>query len=41
MERGARRGHLARLSRHKNFDVLGEYLEFDDLFDGHPLNGVL
>ena len=26
---------------HKSFDVLGEYLEFGDLFDGHPLTGVL
>ena len=27
--------------RHKSFDVLGEYLEFGDLFEGHPLSGVL
>jgi hypothetical protein len=25
----------------QTFDVLGEYLEFGDLFDGHPLTGVL
>ena len=25
----------------QSFDVLGEYLEFGDLFDGHPLTGVL
>ena len=32
---------LKRLGRHKSFDVLGEYLEFGDLFEGHPLQGVL
>ena len=32
---------LKRLGRHKSFDVLGEYLEFGNLFDGHPLGEVL
>ena len=41
MERGAHPAQLKRLGRHKSFDVLGEYLEFGDLFDGHPLGGVL
>jgi hypothetical protein len=30
-----------RLGRHTTFDVLGEYLEFGDLFEDHPLSGVL
>ena len=29
------------LGRHKSYDVLGEYMEFGDLFEGHPLTGVL
>ena len=41
MERGIHPAKLERLGRHKSFDVLGEYLEFGDLFDGHPLSGVL
>jgi site-specific recombinase XerC len=41
MDRGVHPAKLKRLGRHKSFDVLGEYLEFGDLFDGHPLNGVL
>ncbi len=41
MERGVHPAKLKRLGRHKSFDVLGEYLEFGDLFDGHPLSGVL
>ena len=41
MDRGEHPAKLKRLGRHKTFDVLGEYLEFGDLFDGHPLNGVL
>jgi site-specific recombinase XerD len=41
MERGIHPAKLKRLGRHKSFDVLGEYLEFGDLFDGHPLTGVL
>ena len=41
MDAGAHPAKLKRLGRHKSFDVLGEYLEFGDLFDGHPLSGVL
>jgi integrase len=41
MERGIHPAKLKQLGRHKSFDVLGEYLEFGDLFDGHPLTGVL
>jgi integrase len=41
MDRGIHPAKLKRLGRHKSFDVLGEYLEFGDLFEGHPLNGVL
>ena len=41
MDRGVHPAKLKRLGRHKSFDVLGEYLEFGDLFDGHPLTGVL
>jgi integrase len=41
MERGAHPAELKRLGRHKSFDVLGEYLEFGDLFERHPLGGVL
>ena len=41
MERGVHPAKLKRLGRHKSFDVLGEYLEFGDLFEGHPLSGVL
>ena len=41
MERGEHPAKLKRLGRHRSFDVLGEYLEFGDLFEGHPLNGVL
>jgi integrase len=41
MERGVHPADLKRLGRHKNFDVLGEYLEFGDLFDRHALKGVL
>ena len=41
MERGVHPARLKRLGRHKSYDVLGEYLEFGDLFDGHPLDGVL
>ena len=41
MERGIHPAKLKRLGRHKSFDVLGEYLEFGDLFEGHPLHGVL
>ncbi len=41
MERGEHPARLKRLGRHKSFDVLGEYLEFGDLFEGHPLKDVL
>lgn len=41
MDRGVHPAKLKRLGRHKSFDVLGEYLEFGDLFEGHPLQGVL
>ena len=41
MDRGVHPAKLRRLGRHKSFDVLGEYLEFGDLFEGHPLSGVL
>ena len=41
MQAGAHAAQLKRLGRHKSFDVLGEYLEFGDLFEGHPLSGVL
>ncbi len=41
MDRGVHPAALKRLGRHRSFDVLGEYLEFGDLFDGHPLRGVL
>ena len=41
MEWGAHPAQLKRLGRHKSFDVLGEYLEFGDLFENHALTGVL
>jgi len=41
MQQGVHPAQLKRLGRHKSFDVLGEYLEFGDLFAGHPLGGVL
>jgi integrase len=41
MDRGDHPAKLKRLGRHKSFDVLGEYLEFGDLFERHPLNGAL
>ena len=41
MEAGAHAAQLKRLGRHKSFDVLGEYLEFGNLFDNHPLSSVL
>ncbi len=41
MAAGAHAAQLKRLGRHKSFDVLGEYLEFGNLFDGHPLGGLL
>jgi hypothetical protein len=41
MQAGAHAAQLKRLGRHKSFDVLGEYLEFGNLFDGHALRDVL
>jgi len=41
MNRGAHPAQLKRLGRHKRFDTLGEYLEFGDMFEGHPLTGSL
>ncbi len=41
MDAGVHPAKLKRLGRHKSFDVLGEYLEFGDLFEGHPLRGIL
>jgi integrase len=41
MDHGEHPAKLKRLGRHKSFDVLGEYLEFGDIFEGHPLSGVL
>ena len=41
MQAGAHAAQLRRLGRHKSFVVLGEYLEFGNLFDGHPLSSVL
>jgi len=32
---------LKRLGRHKIFDVLGEYLEFGDPFEGHKPRDVV
>lgn len=41
MQAGAHPAQLKRLGRHKSFDVLGEYLEYGNLFDSHPLKGLL
>jgi len=41
MEAGAPAAQLKRLGRHKNFDVLGKYLEFGTLFESHALEGLL
>jgi len=41
MDRGVHSAKFKSLRRHESFDVLGEYLEFGDLFDGHLLKGVL
>jgi hypothetical protein len=41
MPQNAHPGQHKRLGRHKTFDVLGEYLEFGDLFEAHPLRDVL
>lgn len=41
MDRGVHPAKHKRLGRHKSFDLLGDYLEFGVLFEGHPLSGVL
>lgn len=41
MDRGVHPTKLKRLGRHKSYNVLDEYLEAGDPFDGHPLDGVL
>ena len=41
MERQAHPTRLKRLGRHKSYGPLGEYLEFGDLFEEHPLDGIL
>jgi hypothetical protein len=41
MHAGAHAAQFKRLGRHKSFDVLGEYLEFGNLFEGHPLRDLL
>jgi integrase len=41
MAAGAHAAQLKRLGRHKSFDVLGEYLEFGNLFEGYPLQDLL
>ena len=40
MEKRAHPSRLKRLGRHKGYGLLGEYLEFGDLFDEHPLGGA-
>ena len=41
MDLGVHPTRLKRLGRHKSYAVLDEYLEMGDLFEGHPLSGVL
>lgn len=41
IDRGVHPRQMKRLGRHKSYDVLEEYLEFGDLFEGHPLGDVL
>jgi hypothetical protein len=41
MDRGEHPARLKGLGRHKTFNVIGEYMELRDPFEGHPLNGVL
>lgn len=41
MNRGEHPARLKGLGRHKTFNVLGEYMELGDPFEGHPLRGVL
>jgi len=38
---GAHPAQLKRPGHHKSFDMLGEYLEYGNLFDAHLLKGVL
>ncbi|MTJ93980.1 MAG: tyrosine-type recombinase/integrase [Desulfovibrio sp.] len=41
MENHAQPARLKRLGRHKSYAVMDEYLEFGDLFESHPLNGLI
>jgi hypothetical protein len=41
MDRGEHPARLKGLGRHKTFNVIGEYMELGDPFEGHPLTGVL
>lgn len=41
MDAGAHPTQLRRLGRHATFNTLGEYLEFGNLSDGHPLGPLL
>ncbi len=41
MDHGVHPTKLKRLGRHKSYNVLDEYLEAGDPFEGHPLSGVL
>ena len=41
IDRGEHPARLKGLGRHKTFNVIGEYMELGDPFEGHPLNGVL
>ncbi len=41
MERGVHPTRLKQHGRHKSYAVLDEYLEMEDPFDSHPLQGVL
>ncbi len=37
MQQGAHLAQLKRFGQHQSFNMLGEYLEFGDLFSNHPL----
>ncbi len=41
MDQGVHPTKLKRLGRHNSYNVLDEYLEAGDPFEGHPLSGVL
>ena len=41
MDRGVHPTRLKQLGRHKSYAVLDEYLQLGDMFEGHPLSGVL